>query len=584
MKKIALILAVLLSAAVFAQERVVERTYVSTDRDVYVAGERIWYSAFCLDATKGTFSPISNVAYVELHDGESMVASGKVALVDGRGAGQLLLPTALPTGNYRLIAYTAQNKAERGYDYTGLASKTISVFNVFSGERVKDGVEIVSEGAYEGLRSRIRSGMTNSEGVTRHSLPLVAAFPPVGSGLDPESLEMSWSDDGLTLTNHSDQAATLSLSVTHDDGILSNTNPTIADFMAQARQVGPRQFDNSVVPEYEGEIIRGHITGFSEAMIPELVGKFAFISTPSRASDVYASVIDDEGKVAFYTGNIYGNQEYICEIEGINPSLNCFIELESPFVNAPVAPTEKLPLSPAIEEALLSRSVAMQIERQFTGDTLLDPLAVRQPGLFGEDEIVYILDDYTRFTTMEEVLIEFVQELKARRRSDGSREIQVRLNDGTIWSFSSLPSLMMIDGVPVFDQEKILQYDPLLVQEIRIYPRTYYIGKRSFDGIANFVTYKHNLPGFQFGNNVRVVDYQGVSWPTAYTGASLVGKDDYPDYRQTIWWHPLLTLAPGQTLMIPCKMPDYTGRFKVSAEGLAADGTPVRAETSFSSK
>ena len=82
MKKIALILAVLLSAAVFAQERVVERTYVSTDRDVYVAGERIWYSAFCLDATKGTFSPISNVAYVELHDGETMVASGKVALVD----------------------------------------------------------------------------------------------------------------------------------------------------------------------------------------------------------------------------------------------------------------------------------------------------------------------------------------------------------------------------------------------------------------------------------------------------------------------------------------------------------------------
>lgn len=561
MKKIALILAVLLSAAGFAQERVVERTYVSTDRDVYVAGERIWYSAFCLDAAKGTFSPISNVAYVELHDGEAMVASGKVALVDGRGAGQLLLPAALPTGNYRLIAYTAQNKAERSYDYTGLASKTISVFNAFSGERVKDGVEVVSEGTYEGLRSRIKSGMTKEK-----------------------TLEVSWKDGSLILTNHSDQAATLSLSVTHDDGILSNNNPTIADFMAQARKVGPRQFDNSIVPEYEGEIIRGHITGFSEAMIPELVGKFAFISTPSRASDVYASVIDDKGKVAFYTGNIYGNKEYICEIEGINPSLNCFIELESPFVNAPVAPVEKLHLSSAIEEALLSRSVAMQIERQFTGDTLLDPLAVRQPGLFGEDEIVYVLDDYTRFTTMEEVLIEFVQELKARRRSDGSREIQVRLNDGTIWTFSSLPSLMMIDGVPVFDQEKILQYDPLLVQEIRIYPRTYYIGKRSFDGIANFVTYKHNLPGFQFGNNVRVVDYQGVSWPTAYTGASLVGKDDYPDYRQTIYWHPLLTLAPGQTLVIPCKMPDYTGRFKVSAEGLAADGTPVQAETSFSSK
>ena len=569
MKKILLIGMVLLAVAGMAQNRVVERTYLSTDRDVYVAGETIWYSAFCLDASKGAFSPVSSVAYVELHDAETMVASGKVALMEGRGAGRLTIPGTLPTGNYRLVVYTAQNKAEKGYDFTGLASKTLSVFNVFSGERVKDGVEVVEPEEYE--RSRGKPGMTKEA---------QAVIP----GTDPESLGVVWRNGVLEVTNPGAAEATFSLSVFHDDGFASNANPTIVDFAKQLRRVGPRQFDNRVLPEYEGEIIYGHITGFSEAMMPRLAGKFAFISTPSRQSDVYSSVIDGDGRVAFFTGNIYGTQEYICEIEDIDPSLNCFIELESPFVNAKVEAPEKLRMSTALQEPLRQRSIAMQIERHFTTDTLLDPLSVHKSGLFGQDEIVYHLDDYTRFTTMEEVLIEFVSEMRARRRSDGSRDIQIRLGNTTQPIFSSMPTLMLLDGVPVFDQQKIMDYDPLLVESIHIYPQTYYIGSRSFEGIANFLTYKHNLPGFQFGNNVRVVDFQGVSWPTAFTGEALHDGDGYPDYRQTIYWHPLLKLAPGQTLVIPCKMPDYEGRFRVSLEGFAADGTPLQAETSFTSR
>ena len=80
----ALLLLVLPASA----QRVVERTYVATDKDVYVAGDLLWYSAFCLDAGKGTLSPISCVAYVELHGAGAMVASGKVALDHGRGAGR----------------------------------------------------------------------------------------------------------------------------------------------------------------------------------------------------------------------------------------------------------------------------------------------------------------------------------------------------------------------------------------------------------------------------------------------------------------------------------------------------------------
>jgi hypothetical protein len=553
-------------AGLFAQERVVERTWLSTDRDVYVAGEPVWYSAFCIDASRGTFSPVSSVAYVELHSAAGMAATSKVALENGRGAGRLQLPGTLPTGNYRLVVYTVQNRDEVDYDFSGIASKTISVFNVFANDRVEAGVEVVEPAVYEGLRERRslagNSALTNAGGA---------------------SLDVSWQNGELTVVNRGDQPATFSLSVAHDDGFLSNGNPGIGDFLSESGRLGPRAFRNELAPEFEGEVIHGKVTGFSEAMIPNLIGKFAFISTPTDKSDVYAAPIREDGSVVFYTGNIYGDKDCVCEIEGIDPSLNCHIELASPFVNAQVPAPAPLVISPVLEEALKARSVGMQVERRFTADTMYEFLPVRENGLFDDDVVIrYVLDDYTRFPTMAEDFIEFMPEIRARHDADGHRDIRVLLQeDYSGQTFSSEKTLMLLDGVPVFDQEKIMQYDPLLVESVNIYPHTHFIGSRVFAGVVNFITYKRNLPSFTFDNNARIVNWQGESYPMAYTCEMVEAGGGYPDYRQTIYWHPLLELGAGESMTIRCKLPDYKGSFDVWAEGMTRDGKPACGTVSF---
>ena len=176
---------------------------------------------------------------------------------------------------------------------------------------------------------------------------------------------------------------------------------------------------------------------------------------------------------------------------------------------------------------------------------------------------------------MEEVFIEFIPELRVRR-VDGKRELQVRVVDllGN-YSFPQGAALVLLDGIPVLDHEKIIGYDPLLVDHIDIYQGSYFLGARNFNGVVNFVTYKGTLPSMQFEDNVRIVDFQGCALPLAYTCAG-VGSD-YPDYRQTIWWHPLLTLEPGETLTLECKTPAYGGRFEAVAEGLDDGGGAVSA-------
>jgi hypothetical protein len=313
------------------------------------------------------------------------------------------------------------------------------------------------------------------------------------------------------------------------------------------------------------------------------VDKYAVISSPGLGENIYTDLIGADGTATFFTSNIYGDQELFLEIENLDRSNICHLELISPFLNLPAGDFEPLRIHPDWASALELRGLGMQLEKNFDADTLYTRLPARMHVLFDQRDCKsYILDDYTRFQLMEEVFIEFIPEIRVRN-VDRKKDIQV-------WTVSALGgyvfqsgrTLVLMDGVPVLDHEKILQYDPMLVKRIDIYPHTYFFGVRSFSGVVNLVTYKGTLPSMEFADNVRIQDFQGCSLPLAYTCSSVGG--DYPDYRQTIYWHPMLTLAPGERVEVECKTPAYGGRFEVVAEGLTATCNPVRATAAFEVK
>jgi hypothetical protein len=551
-----LLLALLVFGPLRAAEPIRERVYLSTDREVYVAGDAVWLSAWCLDASTGQPSAFSKIAYVEVHSPTGMVQTAKIALEEGRGAGRLVLPTTLPTGNYRLLAYTKLGASETGFDPL-VGARTLSVFNTFSTDRTQDGVEIVAQA------------------------PTGAPLPTSGS------LSVSAPDastDGyarISFTNDGAEPVSFSLSVRHDDGIPAPADKRIGDFLRELHALpAAAGFDKDVIPEYEGEIIHARVSGTDQAGLRDVARKFAFISTPGSGEDLYTESIEEDGTTTLFTSNVYGDLDMFLEIENLDRDNICHLEVLSPFRNFSAGDIPALGLSPDWARALELRGLGMQLEKYFDADTLYSALPARRHRVFDDhDRIRYVLDDYTRFPVMEEVFIEFIPEIRGRR-VDGGRELQVWMPDelGSYYFPSGTP-LVMLDGIPVLDHEKIFAYDPMLVKYVDIYTDFYYLGKRGFSGVVNFVTYKGTLPSFQFEDNVRIIAFQGCSVPLAYTCEEVGGE--YPDYRQTLYWHPLLTLAPGETLSIPCKTPAYSGRFEVVAEGLTAGGEAVSAHATL---
>ena len=83
-----------------------ERVYVSTDKDIYLVGEDIWYSVHCIDDESGSYSNLSDVAYLQFVSNDGVAATSKVALIDGRGAGRFRIPFSFATGNYSIVSFT----------------------------------------------------------------------------------------------------------------------------------------------------------------------------------------------------------------------------------------------------------------------------------------------------------------------------------------------------------------------------------------------------------------------------------------------------------------------------------------------
>lgn len=84
-----------------------ETIILNTDREIYVAGEKIWFKLNCYVENFGTDTLLSKIVYLELYDFQSnTIVKEKYRLVNNKATGFLNLPIDINTGNYYLRAYT----------------------------------------------------------------------------------------------------------------------------------------------------------------------------------------------------------------------------------------------------------------------------------------------------------------------------------------------------------------------------------------------------------------------------------------------------------------------------------------------
>jgi hypothetical protein len=183
------------------------------------------------------------------------------------------------------------------------------------------------------------------------------------------------------------------------------------------------------------------------------------------------------------------------------------------------------------------------------------------------------LDDYTRFITVEEVMREYVPEVKVRKLND---QFAYRVKNAPYQAYFENDPLVLIDGLPVFDINKLMLVDPLKIKRLDIVTRKFISGKNAIEGIVSYGTYNGDFAGFQIDPKALVLDYPGLQLQREFYAPIYDTKEKaesrLPDFRNLLQWSPDITTNENGESQINFYTSDRPGKYVVVVQGINSNG------------
>jgi hypothetical protein len=335
--------------------------------------------------------------------------------------------------------------------------------------------------------------------------------------------------------------------------------------------------------EYNGHLVTAKITaaqtGEPATSIP------AFLSIPGSTLKLFAAKSDSAGLVQFDVKDYYGAGEAVVQTNTEADSsyrvaiLNPYIEKYSTRQLPPFSMSLK-----TVDSLLEEYSIGMQVQNIYAAEKIKQFLA---PDLkdtfpfFGRPSFSYALDDYKRFTTMEEVLREYVREINVGTRN-GKLFLKLFNEDRKVFFDNNL--LVLLNGIPMKNINKIFSYDPLKFKTLDIIPRSYIIGPSSFMGLVNFSTYAGDLKDFELDTHQVVIDYEGLQLERDFYAPVYESTDQYksriPDFRNTLFWKPQISIT-GRATEIDFFTCDQKGKYIAVWQGMNKEGKIIKGTLTF---
>jgi hypothetical protein len=330
------------------------------------------------------------------------------------------------------------------------------------------------------------------------------------------------------------------------------------------------------IPEYRAHLIEATILdNQTQSPIPGVIG---YVSAPGKRVELGGAITDKNGLLLVEANHMSGVTKLILQ----SPYEKAKLEIKSPYSSSFISfNLPPITLSERHTQALIDKSISMQINDAF-GKHTNTTLSSDSSAFYGIAPETYLLDDYTRFPVMEEVMREYVKSVWVRKKED---QFVIKIVDRKNGDLLAGESLVLLDGVPIFKVNDIMAFDPLKVKQLDIFPGRYFVGSLAFDGIVSYRTYKGDLGGFKFSPETVIIDYEGLQqhkefYSPRYETVSEINTY-MPDGRHLLYWNPDVQINGSETKQLEFYTSDQPGRYKVVVQGIAADGTPLYGETAF---
>ncbi len=326
----------------------------------------------------------------------------------------------------------------------------------------------------------------------------------------------------------------------------------------------------SYPPELNGYVLQGRVrqaAGTPAAEVP------AYLSLPGRSFWFSSSVSHSDGLVQFEMPQTYGLRKLVLQT---NPTLDSTtrVELLSPFTVGGGAAVPGLPPLIASWAAVLTeRHLQAQVQQAFPVPSRYQPVPLDTVAFYGQATEHYRLDDYTRFPALEDVMREYVPGVLVRKRKDGFHFL---ITDRLRHLIIKEDPLTLLDGMPLFDLNQLMAFDPLKIKTLDVVDSRYFIGQQVYNGLVSYRTYKGDLAGYPLNPHALLEEYEALQVPREFYAprydTEAQQHSRLPDLRNLLYWNPNVNLLAEKPQTLDFYASDQAGRYLVVAQGLTPTG------------
>lgn len=554
-----------------------EKIFIHHNTTFLLTGEYLYYKVYCMNANTNNLSDISKIAYVELVGTDKVsVFKHKLKLNNGLGQGDFLIPTKIPSGNYKLIAYTQWMK---NLPQNQFFQSDISIINPFQ-ENQSPILEKNQPVNIQNLNHKTENAENNN--------------------ISSNSEENNYLDINLNANSFKNREKVI-LTIKSLKNNLSDGNYSISVRKIDTLQIPKRITTNTYIALYPPKLSSNSISN-PTIYLPELrgeliSGKLLYKDTKLAASNIKVA-FSIQGKQSIFkiaTTNDLGNFYFNVQEEYDNPyaiiqvvnneknNFNIIVDGHS-SINYENLDFYNFKITPETKDYILKRSIYNQIENVYS---IIKPNINKSidsvSPFFNSKAKVYTLDDYTRFPTIKETFVEIIKEVYVKQKKENST-FHVRLYDQL--SKSDLSTLVLVDGILIQNHNELLNLNAKNVEKINVLSDEYIFDSMVFDGVISIQTFLGDYQADPLGIYIEKLPlFTPIIIKNYYNQIYDNSKksDRIPDYRSQLLWVPNFILNKNEDSLFFFTS-DNNGEYEISLEGFTKGGIPISMRKTISVK
>lgn len=549
------------------KEAPLETMYVDYNSTLLFPGEYLYYSLYCINTSTYRLSTSSKIAYVELVSEKGEVAfKHKITLDKGRGQGDFFIPVSLPSGSYKLIGYTRW-MLNGGVEQLFLGD--IAIINPYQSNQnsiLKTNAKDLPFTSKDVADSTLTAHLDKTNYQKRERVQLAIRNYRGAIGYGSYSVTVRKLDD-LKGPQYSNAVA------------FTQNYPNLLKTIPQKIQ------DTLIVPEQTGELIAAKVV---DPTTGQPLGKTTVaVSLPGK--DFVLSAISTDATGVFYN---YFKEPHTADkiffqlTENVNRP---YTVLPLPDVTIPYEQLSfpEVSIQSSARDLIRNRSIYNQIENAYfeVKQDTVRTINLKDP-FVGAVPDVFVLDEYTRFKTLRETLVEVVANVGIKR-SGGKTVAWVREKyQGSNMNFVDFPPIFLLNGVLVQDTERFLEFNAHLIESISLVRDQFVFAGKEYKGMIYVETKDVDTSAHWSEPAVQSLELQKPLLKKEYFNQNydiLANMDSQrvPDYRTQLFWLPILNLEESQK-SISFFTSDVPGTYEVRLNGFTTYGKPISLTTIFS--